>query len=73
VRCESGHVGRGKSAFRQSDVTRLLRAAKAAGVKVRVEIEPGKLIAVPVDDDSGNEEQNEWDEDIDGADQTEIR
>jgi hypothetical protein len=54
-------------------VTRLLRAAKAAGVKVRVEIEPGKLIAVPVDDDSGNEGRNEWDEDLDGSDQTEIR
>jgi hypothetical protein len=66
-------MGRGKSTFRQSDVTRLLRAARAAGVKVRVEIEPGKLIAVTVDDDSGNEGQNEWDEDLDGADQTEIR
>jgi hypothetical protein len=66
-------VGRRKSAFRQSDVTRLLRAAKAAGVKVRVEIEPGKLIAVPMDDVGGTEGRNEWDEDVDGADQTKIR
>jgi hypothetical protein len=65
-------VGRGKNAFRQSDVTRLLRAAKAAGVKIRIEIEPGKLIAVPMDSD-GDEGQNEWDKDLDGADQTKIR
>ena len=54
-------------------MTRLLRAAKAAGIKVRVEIEPGKLIAVPMDSDSGDEAQNEWDEDLDGADQTKLR
>lgn len=53
-------------------MTRLLRAAKAAGVKIRIEIEPGKLIAVPMDSD-GDEGQNEWDKDLDGADQTKIR
>jgi hypothetical protein len=66
-------VGRRKNAFRQADVTRLLRAAEAAGVKVRVEIEPGKLVAVPMDSDGGDEELNEWDEDLDGTDQTKVR
>lgn len=39
--------GRAPSPFRQSDVTRALRGAKAAGVEVgRVEIEPGGKIVV---------------------------
>jgi hypothetical protein len=66
-------VGRGKNAFRQADVTRLLRAAKAAGIRIRVEIEPGKLIAVPLDDGTKFGDRNEWDEDLDGPDQAKIR
>jgi hypothetical protein len=35
--------------WKQRDVTRALRAAAAAGIEVRIEIEPdGKLILVPV-------------------------
>jgi hypothetical protein len=66
-------VGRGKSAFRQSDVVRLLRAARSAGIKIRIEIEPGKLIAVPMDDKAGIGERNEWDDELDGTDQVKIR
>jgi hypothetical protein len=41
--------------FRQSDLTRALKAARAAGVKVRIEIEPGgKLIVVSMDESEGN-------------------
>jgi hypothetical protein len=37
-------MGHGPSTFRQSDVARVLRAAQAAGVRVRIEIEWSKMI-----------------------------
>lgn len=53
-----------RAAFKQSDVTRLVRGVEAAGVKVaKVEYEGGKIIiltsAAPQADEEG---PNEWDE-----------
>jgi hypothetical protein len=42
-------MSRRPCSFRESDLRRALRAAKAAGVKVRVEIEVGKMTLIPVD------------------------
>jgi hypothetical protein len=40
-------VARSPSPFRESDVTRAIRAAKKAGVEIaRVEIEPGKITVI---------------------------
>jgi hypothetical protein len=59
-------MGRGSSPFRQQDVTRALRATRAAGIEVeRIEIEKDKIIVVaekkakvPSDD---RDKRNEWD------------
>ena len=50
-------MSRRLSSFRESDLRRALRAAKAAGVKVRVEIEPNKLTLVPMNDEADNKER----------------
>ena len=50
-------MSRRLSSFRESDLRRALRAAKAAGVKVRVEIEPNKLTLVPMNDEVDNKER----------------
>jgi hypothetical protein len=52
-----------RSAFRQSDLTKALKAAKAAGSEVaRVEIAPdGKLVMVMTTDAPAEREQD-WDE-----------
>jgi hypothetical protein len=51
--------------FRQTDLTRALRGARAAGVEVaQVEIDKdGRIIVVAAKpkEDSGGGEQNEWD------------
>jgi hypothetical protein len=58
-------MARPPSIFRQQDVTRAFRAAKAAGVRVaRVEIDrDGKIVIVTVDELEGerSEGKNEWD------------
>jgi hypothetical protein len=51
-------MSRRLSSFRESDLRRALRAAKAAGVKVRVEIEPNKLTLVPMNDEVDNKERS---------------
>ena len=48
--------------FRESDVRRALRAAKAVGVKVRVEIEASKMTLVPVEEDADEAHQQQSDE-----------
>lgn len=55
---------RTRSTFRQSDITRVLKAARAAGVDIRVEIEPsGKIVIIPMKDAATNADSfNEWDE-----------
>ena len=72
-------MSRGPSNFRQTDVTRALRATVAAGRTVkRIEIENGKIVVVigepnePNEPNAGNE-KNEWDEVFDGAIKTAIR
>jgi hypothetical protein len=56
-------VARGRCAFKESDVTRLLKAAKKAGVEfVRVEIEDGKISVVAGKPNDEAVMQNPWDE-----------
>jgi hypothetical protein len=56
-------VGRGKRAFRETDVTRAVRAVKKAGVEiVRVEIENGKIVVVTGRPATTDTTSNEWDE-----------
>jgi hypothetical protein len=57
---------RGPSMFRQTDLTRALRAAHAAGVAVKIEIEGGKLTVTMENDNSKRAcrraaTDNEWD------------
>ena len=54
---------RAPSIFRQQDITRAFRAAKAAGVRVaRVEIDrDGKIVIVTADELDERREGNEWD------------
>lgn len=57
---------RGDLPFRRSDVTRLIKAAMAAGIGVaRVEVEKsGKIVVVvgkPEELDTDNTGENEWD------------
>ena len=61
------HMGRSSSRFRQQDVTRALRATRAAGIEVeRIEIEKDKIVVVtgktseaPSSDENKG---NEWDD-----------
>jgi hypothetical protein len=57
-------VARAPSVFRQQDVTRAFRAAKAAGVRVaRVEIDRNGKIVIVTADELEQREGNEWDRD----------
>jgi hypothetical protein len=57
-------MARAPSTFRQHDVTRAIRAAAAAGVKVaRVEIDRDGKIVIVTADEHERREGNEWDRD----------
>jgi hypothetical protein len=57
-------MARAPSIFRQQDVTRAFRAAKAAGVRVaRVEIDREGKIVIVTADELERREGNEWDRD----------
>lgn len=64
-------MGRAACTFKESDVTRALRAAKKAGVNVQIKIErDGSMTLTPVKvvELSGTNEINEWDEIYNGKD-----
>lgn len=49
--------------FTQADLTRAFKAAEAAGVRVRIEIEPnGKIVIVSESPDAPPRAANSWDE-----------
>jgi hypothetical protein len=56
-------MARAPSTFRQQDVTRAIRAAKAAGVEIRrVEIaRDGRIVIITSTEAKPTEEKNEWD------------
>jgi hypothetical protein len=57
-------MARAPAIFRQQDVTRAFRAAKAAGVRVaRVEIDRDGKIVIVTADELERREANEWDRD----------
>lgn len=70
---------RGPSKFRQTDVTRLMRAAEAAGKTAKqLEYDPerGKIVLVigePDKSSAGHIEKNEWDEVFNGATEPTVR
>jgi hypothetical protein len=61
-------VSRGKCTFKQSDLTRALKATKAAGVDVaKIEIEPDGRMVMVLSGKEGNKDSNDtsgnpWDE-----------
>jgi hypothetical protein len=69
---------RARCTFRQRDVTAALKAAVAAGVLVHsVKISAGGNIEVVIGrspaQDFSTADRNEWDDDLNGGDQAEIR
>ena len=58
-------VGKSRSSFRQTDVTRAMRAAINAGQSVkRIEIDKdGRIVVVIGKPEDGGSPRNEWDED----------
>ena len=61
-------MARGPLTFRQQDLVRALKGAKAAGIDVaRVEIDKsGKIVIVTGEGEPQDGERNEWDE-VNGA------
>jgi hypothetical protein len=60
-------MGHGPCTFREADLARALKAAKKAGVRVRVEIESGNKLAVtmigeqpPENETNGGNELDRW-------------
>jgi hypothetical protein len=69
-------MGHGPSTFKEVDLIRALKAAKKAGVDItRAEVaRDGRIVLVlNRGGEATNSESNEWDEYIDGTDQTKIR
>jgi hypothetical protein len=70
-------MGHGPCTFKEVDLIRALRAAKKAGVEVvRAEVaRDGKIVLVLNREGEAlpNNERNEWDDEVNGADHTEIR
>jgi hypothetical protein len=66
-------MGHGPATFKETDLTRALRAAQKAGADVvRVEVgRDGRIVLVLKNGDKVLTERNEWDVDY-GPDQTEI-
>ena len=52
---------RRRCTFKQTDLTRALRAAQIAHVAVKIEIEDGRMTVTTMDDEKSND-SNEWDE-----------
>lgn len=49
--------------FTQADLTRAFKAAEAAGVTARIEIEPnGKIVIVPMSEPANDSGPNPWDD-----------
>ena len=67
-------MGHGPATFKETDLTRALRAAQKAGADVvRVEVgRDGRIVLVLKNGDKVLTERNEWDVEY-GPDQTEIR
>jgi len=63
---------RGRCIFKQGDLARALKAARAAGVSVKIEIEDGKMTIIMDKTATVDTERNEWDAEY-GADQTKVR
>ena len=60
-------------AWKQRDVTRAFKAAKTAGLNVRIDIAPdGKISIIPLTGPQDSPKTNEWDSVLDKS-QTEIR
>jgi hypothetical protein len=70
-------MGKGPLPFKGTDVTRAFKAAKKAGVPVKVDIDLERkwmtLTPVEVVEVSGTGEPNEWDEIHNGKDKPKIR
>ncbi len=57
-------MGRAACAFNEADATRLFRAAKEAGVRIRLEIEPGKMTATMIGDGATARIEDELDREL---------
>ena len=65
-------MARASLTFRQSDVTRAVKAVMAAGIKVeRVEVDSVGKITI-VTGQTSSTERNEWDEVFNGEDQAQV-
>jgi len=58
--------------FKEADLRRAFKAARAAGVRVKIKIKDGKMTVVMGSNSATESEKNknEWDEVFDGKDQT---
>jgi hypothetical protein len=62
--CAGDAMGHGRATFKETDLTRALRAARKAGADVeRVEVgRDGRIVLVLKDGEKVFTERNEWDE-----------